>query len=282
MILWLLQDVGKTQMLKDNFDTVKLLNFNFANIGVTASSTVIPGLYEAIHSPAEGFIVRGGVKLIELINSASNLTDILGFDVDENSFDLLNKLKKGVFYSLDNFDQFYYSTLGLPLLNQDAFYLDAQTHLDTKFDTDYFIKPSKDLKSLIPGIIKAGVSLREFILNSEHRASIFKEQLLLAPLQKIRAEYRFFVVDRKIITYSQYKTETAVKYSAFAPNEVLAAADAYAQLYQPHDIFTMDLAVMQDSSIKIVEYNCWNGSGLYHCDKLKLFKAVQDYVKLRP
>lgn len=55
-------------------------------------------------------------------------------------------------------------------------------------------------------------------------------------------------------------------------------AKEYAKLYQPHEIFTMDL-VETDNGVKIVEYNCWNGSGLYHCDKIKLFKEVNDFIK---
>lgn len=58
-------------------------------------------------------------------------------------------------------------------------------------------------------------------------------------------------------------------------------AKSYAQLYQPHDIFTMDLAETPEG-VKIVEYNCWNGSGLYHCDKVLLFSCVQDFIKNAP
>lgn len=278
MTLWLLQDVGKSQMLEDNFETVKQLGFDFTNIGVIAEVKQIPGLSQALTLDASAFVVRAGVKIIESIHCAKNLNDILDFPFEGDHDKTLAKLKKGVFYSLEKFDQFYYSNLDLPLLNKDAFYLEAHSNLGTKFERDYFIKPSKDLKSLIPGIIKAGQTIEDFILNSEHRVTIFNEQLLFAPVQSILAEYRFFVVDNKVVTGSQYKIDDAVKYSSVVPEHVLNTAREYAQYYQPHDVFTMDLAIMQDQSIKIVEYNCWNGSGLYFCDKPKLFKAVQNYV----
>ena len=40
----------------------------------------------------------------------------------------------------------------------------------------------------------------------------------------------------------------------------------------------MDLADTKNGT-KIVEYNCWNGSGLYYADKKLLFKSVEEFVK---
>lgn len=278
MILWLLQDVGKSQMLKDNFETVRELKFNYANIGVLADSNIISGLEQALRPEVSGFILRGGVKLIELIYRANTLEELIGTVEVCDPERLLDKLKKGVFYSINNFDQDYYSTLGLPLLNHDAFCVPISENLNKTFDKDYFIKPTKDLKTLDPGILKAGVSIEQFILSTAYRKEIYAEKLLIAPVKSILAEYRFFVINEKIVAGSQYKLADKVQYSNTIPSEVLNTAAEYAKLYQPHDIFTMDLAVMLNGDIRIVEYNCWNGSGLYASDKKTLFSAVKEYM----
>lgn len=278
MILWLLQDVGKSQMLKDNFETIRELKFNYANIGVLAESNIISGLEQALRPEVSGFILRGGVKLIELIHRANTLEELVGTVEVSESGHLLDKLKKGVFYSINNFDQNYYATLGLPLLNHDAFCIPISENLNETFDRDYFIKPTKDLKTLDPGILKAGVSIEQFILSTAYRKEIYAEKLLIAPVKSILAEYRFFVVNKKIVAYSQYKIGDQVKYSEKVPQEVLDVASRYALLYQPHEVFTMDLAVMPNGDIRIVEYNCWNGSGLYASNKKTLFSAVQEHV----
>jgi len=53
-------------------------------------------------------------------------------------------------------------------------------------------------------------------------------------------------------------------------------AEEYAKLYRPADIFVMDLAKTKEGT-KIVEYNCWNCSGLYHTNIEKLFFEVDNY-----
>jgi hypothetical protein len=40
----------------------------------------------------------------------------------------------------------------------------------------------------------------------------------------------------------------------------------------------MDIALTPDG-YKIIEYNCWNASGLYHCNGQKVFFAVNEFIK---
>jgi hypothetical protein len=58
----------------------------------------------------------------------------------------------------------------------------------------------------------------------------------------------------------------------------MSAAIEFAQMYQPHSVFTMDLAETP-AGIRIVEYNCWNASRMYAADVAKVFYAVHDFVQ---
>jgi hypothetical protein len=75
-----------------------------------------------------------------------------------------------------------------------------------------------------------------------------------------------------------YRKNNQLVLSPEIPKIVLDTADEYAKLYEPAEIYTMDLAETPNG-IKIVEYNCWNGSGLYKMDTKKLFSTITDYYK---
>lgn len=280
-IKWLVQDVGKYQMLKDNFETLKNINSKFQGFGLITGIDEMTNLENILLDINEFYIIRGGTKVVSLLEKFNDI-NLLNKNLNEfqksNASIFYKKLRSGIFYDLEKFDQFFYSKLNLPLLNKDAFFLPISEHKLTKFKQNYFIKPSKDLKTFLPGIIENGQTIKSFIENSQHLKYYEDEIALIAPLKNIKKEYRFFVINKEVITGSLYKNNDKVEYNSFIHNAVFKLANEYAQLYQPHDIFTMDLAETEND-FKIVEYNCWNGSGLYHSNKELLFSSVENYMK---
>ncbi len=278
---WLLQSVGKTQMLKDNFQTLNEMNENYSTFGLINGEDILTNLENCLTSIDDDYILRGGTKLIALLQkyaSLEKINDHLNDFQKENAKIFFKKMKNGVFYDEQNFDQYFYSKIELPLLNSEAFFIPIRENKEKTFTQDLFIKPSKDLKTFIPGIIKAGQSIQEFIENTQHLKNYDHELALISPLQIIEEEYRFFVVEKDVITGSLYKKNEQVIYSNQIPDKIWKTAKIYAQLFQPHDVFTMDLA-LTPKGIKIIEYNCWNGSGLYHSDKKAIFSSVKEYIE---
>lgn len=283
-IKWLVQDVGKNTMLHDNFNTLKTMGANYHSFGLIENATSITNLENILLNIEDNYIIRGGTKILHLLENYSDLENFCEYLTDfqiEHKQLFLEKLQAGIFYNANNFDQAYYNQLDLPLLNEDAFFLPIKEHKNTSFEIPYFIKPSQDLKAFLPGILQPGQTIVNFIENSQHLKQYDHELALLSKVKHINKEYRFFIVNEQVITGSQYKDEDTVKYNSFIPADMLSIAQEYCKLYQPHDIFTMDLAQTPEG-VKIVEYNCWNGSGLYHCDKVLLFTTVQDYMKNAP
>ncbi len=279
-IKWLVQDVGKTTMLRDNFETLKSINAHFVGFGIIENSPFITNTENIFTDLEESYVIRGGTKIISLIDSCDDLEEICRelnpFQIEHKDI-FLRKLKNGIFYNSVLFDQAHYSKLDLPLLNEDAFFLPIRGNEDKFFNKPYFIKPSKDLKTFIPGIIEPNQTIKNFIENSQHLRDYSHELVLLSEVKAINREYRFFIVGENVITGSQYKNGDVVEHHQFVPGSVISIAQFYAKKYQPNDIFTMDLAETPNG-VKIVEYNCWNGSGLYHCDKKRLFTIVQNFV----
>lgn len=280
-IKWLVQNVGfSTTNLDLTEDTLKRMNLPYELFGISRLINYVINLENILTDPNEHFIIRGGTSLLSLLNKIDNLQEVnphLSEEQLQKSHQYIANLKHGVFYNEQGFDQNYYGKLNLPLLNAVSQNLAIKDHLNTSFNEPVFIKPSRDQKAFNAGILEPGYSIKDFIFSQLHENFYLEEIAIIAPLKSIYAEYRFFVVDQEVITGSQYRNSHSLFVSDIIPENVQAAAKEYAKLYQPHDIFTMDLADTPEG-IKIIEYNCWNASGLYKTNIPKIFNAVQEFT----
>lgn len=280
-IKWLLQDVGiNNTEIDDTFSTIKQLKMPYANIGTIPFTTVFTNLENVLTNPTEKLILRTGTKPLSVffnVNSITELNPHLSDYQKQNDNAFLSQLRKGLFYNKEAFDQAVYAQYDLPLLNNTAQYVPYKKCAFHSFSEDKFIKPSTDQKAFNAGILKKGKQIQEFVYAQTHQSGFKDELIVIADCKKIYAEYRFFVVNGQIITGSQYRNEHKLHISDQVSSSVFKVAQAYAKLYQPHDIFTLDIADTPQG-YKIVEYNCWACSGLYACDRNKLFSTVHDYV----
>lgn len=226
------------------------------------------------------YVFISGVKILNMLNEVKKISELnpeLNCLSKEDNDLQLKRLREGVFYDIQKFDQAYYGNLNLPLLNNKSDYLPVINNMDTSFNEDKFIKPSRDLKAFEGGILKAGETIGSFIKNQQYQSFYKEEKVVVAECKTIYSEYRFFVVDKKIVGMSQYKLGNKVVINSFVPEYILNKAKEYCKLYQPHDIFTMDLADTKEG-IVIVEYNCFNASGFYACDMDYTFNAIENFL----
>lgn len=270
--MWLLQDVGRHHMIKKNFDTVRALNVNYRNFGVGEGNGLLFTDDSRIDEPC---IVRGGVKAVELVHAAQHISDIAPGQFLDSDDRLFHRFKKSVFYDKERFDYAYYGTMDLPLLNDKAIFYPLADILSYTFDSDVFIKPSSDLKYFNGGVLPKNETVQDFIMRNNPRFGYEQEIVMVAPLHVIKHECRFFVVNRHVITGSTYRKEDVLHVVSDIPRSLLETAQEYAQLYQPADIFTLDLC-QTEGDIRIIEYNCFNCSGLYEADAVTLFQTVND------
>lgn len=228
------------------------------------------------------FVTKGGISFLTMINNLkinnlniSHLNENLSDEIILNSNLYINKLIQSIDYDIQKFDQLYYSKLDIPLLNKDAKYIPFNEIKTSSFEKDYFIKPSRDLKSFNGGILNSGESLLNYIYRTGYMKAIENEIIVLAPIKKIYSEYRFFMYKDMIISGSRYILNNKVDVSNNIPNFILEAARDYGKLYQPLDFYVMDLA-LTDDGIKIVEYNCWNASGFYASNIEKIVNTISE------
>lgn len=100
-------------------------------------------------------------------------------------------------------------------------------------------------------------------------------------IQDIVEEVRCYVVNKKVVTISRYmyngKLDMTPLNTLFHNQYVDYAQHIIDTVYAPSTEFTIDLCQLKNGSLKVVEYNCLNSSGLYECDSKALFTALKEF-----
>lgn len=270
--LWLIQSNGfRDSYLFEIAESLKRFNIEFKDFGVVKNG--ITNLTEILKPEYANynFITRGGTKFLGILEKLryenkdlSYLDNKLPKEIIDNSDFWIDKLLNSVDYNVQKFDQKNYSKLGLPLLNSNARYINYSRIKNYEFTKETFIKPSRDLKSFNGGIIYAGETIQNYIARTGYSSpNIKSEKIVVSDIKSIQEEYRFFMHENKILGCSRYILNSKVEPSEFVPEEIKKCAIEYSKLYNPAELYVMDLAVTPEG-VKIVEYNCWNASGFYH------------------
>jgi glutathione synthase/RimK-type ligase-like ATP-grasp enzyme len=95
-------------------------------------------------------------------------------------------------------------------------------------------------------------------------------------IKKIYNEHRYFVVDNKVVTGSQYKLGKRVVYGATDENMDVAQSFVDRLVAAINQPYVIDLA-LTDDGYKVIELNTLNCAGFYACDMQKLVGALVDY-----
>ena len=100
------------------------------------------------------------------------------------------------------------------------------------------------------------------------------DYIVISEAKEIHSEYRFFVVDGKVITGSRYKLGNRVLYSNQVDQEVYDYAQKMVDVWAPNKAFALDICRANDR-FYVLEINAINSAGFYHCDMGKLIHALE-------
>ena len=110
------------------------------------------------------------------------------------------------------------------------------------------------------------------------KSTIHKDDyIVIAEAKEIHSEYRFFVVDGKVITGSMYKIGTKVHYSNVVDQEVYDYAQKMVDIWCPNQAFAIDICRANDR-FYVLEINAINSAGFYACDMGKFVHAIENMV----
>lgn len=175
---------------------------------------------------------------------------------------------------LDYLNEIY----GDQMLNYDSIFCKLGDAIDVP--DRFFCKPMEDTKSF-----NAEVLTRESFLEWRDKimalygefSTVDKNTMIVISTPKsIQAEIRFFLIQGKISTYSQYRRGNEIIYSDHVDPFVIDYVKMLLSHYHtPSLAYVLDVA-LTDAGCKIVECNTINSSGLYHIDTQKFIMDIED------
>jgi hypothetical protein len=130
----------------------------------------------------------------------------------------------------------------------------------------FFMRPISGFKTF-PGQVFDHETV-DFEFNSTQQLSSVMDSTLclLAPVQKLKAEYRFVIANHEVIGGSQYRRDDTLDIRRDYSMEALSMAKLMSQLeWQPDIVYTCDVADTAEGPY-IIELNSFACAGLYACD----------------
>jgi len=202
--------------------------------------------------------------------------------------DLVYKNKKwnpGVFFDSDLFNVKVWSKHRSDMLNTPHVmtFKQLEAWWMANRPRDKFIRPLLDLKAFSGKLMNddeffGWYDYTTAAINNDPRFDLDIEVAVCDPVN-LAYEWRFFVVGGKIVSGSQYMKGTQLESKVVSQDdEVWAVAQRKASGWLPNDVVVMDICQTKAGEFKVIEFNCFNGSGFYDNDKQTIFKAVTEYV----
>ncbi len=205
----------------------------------------------------------------------------------------------GVIATLDNYRcSTYYAHFGKYLLNNDYVMLpfnELYRRLPDLFSEKgeagaLFIRPDDGYKSFTGNLVYNGehedaLKLMEGSIEASIDSSSVCGQpksslVVVAPPYNVLKEWRFFVVDRKVITGSRYKTngklDIADGYDPVAFEVAQQIVDS--TQWQPDPAYSLDICKTA-SGYSLMEIGAFSCSGMYRASLPELVKAVSEVAE---
>ena len=152
--------------------------------------------------------------------------------------------------------------------------------VERHFGSEMFIRPVLDDKSF-PGKVMNWNQYLKWKKDVEDQEKIGDEfapvkpntMVAVAKRKMIEAEYRFLVLDDKIITGSRYKIRGKLSESSLIDPVAETFARQMMEIWQPAQGFVLDIAMLE-SGQKVMDIGCMNSAGFYHSDIRRYVDAV--------
>lgn len=206
-----------------------------------------------------------------------------------------NAFYPGVYLNLENYEcSNYYGYYGYELLNKNYKMMglnDVRRNyraIFKSFDTDkIFIRPSNGYKSFSGQLLSFNNFESEFdILTKSYGGLDMRQLVVLAPYQEIINEYRFIIVNGKVITGSLYMDKESRKTNTpifDRPCKLHHPAAIYAKylstMYTPDNAYTIDIAE-NDSGFSLLEINSFCCANMYGANLNEVVSAINKQVLL--
>jgi len=142
-------------------------------------------------------------------------------------------------------------------------------------DRAIFVRPDRGDKPFTGQLVYA----ENFAKDSERLGFGFSaavdELIVVAEPRNIAFEWRFVVVEGKVVAGSQYKKDERSSISGDYPQTAFDFATHMASLYNPDIAWVVDVCKTKATDeYRLLEIGCFSCAGLYECDRLAVVDAV--------
>lgn len=145
----------------------------------------------------------------------------------------------------------------------------------------FFARPVLDNKTFTGKVFDMyqWLEFKERVKESGHETTLNEDtEIQISTVKKITKEFRFWIIDGKVVTGSLYRNGGWINYSDVVDDGAVEFCKEMLKIYQLADGFVMDICeVYIDDKIeyKIVECGCINSCGWYKANVPKLIDAIE-------
>ena len=178
----------------------------------------------------------------------------------------------------------YYSYWAKYLLNQDYMMIPM---LEILRNRDYiynnygdlkeniFIRPDSGAKPITGQLLNYNELDKEFKLFRDYAGNDLDQIIsIVSSAKQIEIEWRFVVVNKKVVAGSQYKKDEKLDINPFFDVEAFELADKIAkEEWQPDKVYTLDICKSY-GKYYLLEANSFSCSGLYEADPTAIVREV--------
>jgi hypothetical protein len=195
------------------------------------------------------------------------------------------------FLTIENYECYkYYGFYGNHLLNSDYMMMglnDVERNKEiifNRFNTSkIFIRPSNGYKSFTGQCLSFDNFKNDLeLLKISYGGLDLTQLVVISSLKDLEEEYRFVVVDGKIVSGTMYldKNNRPSYYAYYDKPCMDNKAEEYANLllglYVPDSAFTMDIVRLSSGEYKLVEINSFNCASMYGGDYKRIVEAINE------
>ena len=120
----------------------------------------------------------------------------------------------------------------------------------------------------------------EFIDNNINEKSLLNKNTIIqiSTVKDIYKEIRFWVINGRIVTGSQYALGGKILYDEYYEAEAEKFAQKMVDIYSLAECFVIDVC-LTNTGWKIVECNCINCAGFYFCNIQKMVIELENFYE---
>lgn len=147
-----------------------------------------------------------------------------------------------------------------------------------------FIRPNSNMKEFVGSVVYREELEDDNSDTRKYKYNLFRyldiephTLMVVAPPEDIHAEWRFVIADRKVVTWSRYKTDHIFAPAVNAPMEAFSLANQIARVeWRPSSVFVVDIGMTGCGRFGLIEIGSFNCAGLYMCDRSLIVKFISE------